>query len=183
MKHCPACNFSFPDFHLVCDFDGTELLPDPARPSLIETPARQTFLRRVVTSPKLLTTLAILSVFLGTAFLAYYQETSRLARTANVQVPPVSLNQTAERSPRSDRLVWSTDSPVAAAKRAKSPRVVHRSSSARQSVAKLRPEKRNEHPASQFEAARQIDGPSEKQPKLVAMLKSTWHVLKKPFRF
>lgn len=182
MKHCPACNFSFPDFHLVCDFDGTELLTDPERPSLIKTPPRHTLLRRVVTSPKLLTTLAILFVFLGTAFLAYYQETSRLARTANVQVPAVALNQAAERSPRNDMVV-SSDSPTASARHAKNSKAAHRSSSARLSIAKLRSEKRNEHPTAQTEIARQTEESPDKQPKVVAMLKSTWRVLKKPFRF
>lgn len=181
MKHCPACNFSFPDFHLVCDFDGSELLDDPERPSLIKTPARQTLLSRIVTSPKLLTTLAILFVFLGTAFLAYYQETSRLARTENVQVPPVTLNRTAERLPPNDTLA-SSDSPVAFATHPKNSKATHHSASARQSIAKLRPQKRNEPPAS-TEIAHGADESADKQPKLVAMLKSTWRVLKKPFGF
>lgn len=58
MKSCPACNFSFPDFHHVCDFDGTELIPDPERPSLVNVPASR--LRRVFRSPIFLTGLAIL---------------------------------------------------------------------------------------------------------------------------
>jgi hypothetical protein len=63
MKHCPACNFTFPDFHLVCDFDGTELIPDPERLSLIKIPARRSHLRAVIVSPKALTAVAIVGLF------------------------------------------------------------------------------------------------------------------------
>jgi hypothetical protein len=183
MKHCPACNFSFPDFHLVCDFDGTELVPDPDRPELIKTRPRRTFVRRMFTSPKLLTTLAIMAVFLGTAFLAYYQESSRLARTANVQVPPVSLDKTTDRLPRVDTVVSSSNSSVSRAPRPNNSKVAHRLASARPSLAKLSRGRRNEHPSSQIEVAPQLDVPPDKQPKFVAVLKSTWRVLKKPFRF
>ena len=29
MKRCPKCDFSFVNFHRVCDFDGTDLVDDP----------------------------------------------------------------------------------------------------------------------------------------------------------
>ena len=181
MKYCPSCNFSFPDFHLVCDFDGTELVPDPERPSLIKTPPRRTLLRRFITSPELFTTLAILTLFLGTAFFAYYQETARETRTA--EVPPVLLSQTPARSTGSSALLPQTDSSVSSVPRKKNPTAAHRLSSNRPSVARLRREKRNEHPSPQTEIARSVEPPTEKQPKLTAMLKTTWRVLKKPFGF
>ena len=181
MKYCPSCNFSFPDFHLVCDFDGTELVPDPERPSLIKTSPRRTLLRRLITSPELLTALAILTLFLGTAFFAYYQETSRETRTA--EVPPVLLNKTPAGSPGSNALLRLTDSSVSSVPRTKNSTAAHRLSANRPSVARLRREKRDEHPSPQTEIARGVEPPSEKQLKLTAMLKTTWRVLKKPFGF
>ncbi|HXT62602.1 MAG TPA: hypothetical protein VN696_06165 [Pyrinomonadaceae bacterium] len=183
MKYCPSCNFSFPDFHLVCDFDGTELVPDLERLSLIKTPPRRTLLRRFITSPELLTALAILTLFLSTAFFAYYQDTSRETRTADVQVPPVLLNKTPHVSTRSDAWLPQPDSSLSSVPRAKNSTAAHRLSSNRPSVARLRLEKRNEHPSPQMEVARGVDPPSEKQPKLTAMLKTTWRVIKKPFGF
>jgi len=29
MKRCPKCDFSFANFHHVCDFDGTNLIDVP----------------------------------------------------------------------------------------------------------------------------------------------------------
>src|SRR2546430_15731270 len=33
LKYCPRCNFTFADFHHVCDFDGAELISAPEQPS------------------------------------------------------------------------------------------------------------------------------------------------------
>ena len=75
MKHCPACDFSFPDFHLVCDFDGTELVPDPA--SIVEP--RPSRLRGVLQSPFFL--IAVLgTALLGSALLiGYFDSVSQSA--------------------------------------------------------------------------------------------------------
>ena len=183
MKYCPSCTFSFPDFHLVCDFDGTELVPDPERLSLIKTPPRRTLLRRLMTSPELLTALAILALFLSTAFFAYYQEIHQSTATADVQVAPVLLNKTPHLSTRTNAWLPQPDSSASSAPRAKNSTAAHHLSSNRPSVARLRREKRNEHPSAQTEVARGVDPPSEKQPKLTAMLKTTWRVIKKPFGF
>jgi hypothetical protein len=180
MKHCPACNFTFPDFHLVCDFDGTELVPDPERLALIRVPATRSSVRRFIASPKMLTALAILGLFLAAAFVAYQQMTSRSARTllaANVATPAAetpSTLTTRERSTPSHSI--SASAP--ATKQSMRPR---RSSSV---IVRNRHEKRNDKGPRNGEVARRRAQPaSEKQPKVLAMLKTTWRVLKKPFNF
>ena len=182
MKHCPACNFSFPDFHLVCDFDGTELVPDRQRLALIKLPPRRSFVRRCLISPKTLTALAILALFFAAAFIAYQQTTSRWRRTllaANVATPPLETPAIAN----SRELGTSSPSVARSDRAAKVPIRARRSSPAR-FVVRSRPEKRNEHPSPQTEVAhRSGPVPSERQPKLVAMLKTTWRVLKRPFSF
>jgi hypothetical protein len=186
MKHCPACNFTFPDFHLVCDFDGTELVSDGRHLALIKLPPRASSIRRFFRSPKTLAALAILALFFAAAFIAYQRTTSRSTRTllaASVATPPL------ETPARTTNRKLKPFPPVArsplAAKISTRPR---RSSPARFVVRsrseKRSPEKRSEHPSSQMQVAhRSAPVPSEKQPKVVAMLKSTWRVLKKPFSF
>jgi hypothetical protein len=181
MKHCPACNFSFPDFHLVCDFDGTELVPDQRCLALIKLPPRPSFLRRLSTSPKALTAAAILGLFFIAAFIAYQQMTSRSTRTllaANVATPPLETPAT----PNSRRLSIPSHS-VARSKAIKAPIRAQHSSPIR-FVARNPPDKHSEHPSPQKEVVHRSGSvPSEKQPKVIAMLKTTWRVLKRPFSF
>ena len=176
MKYCPACNSSFPDFHLVCDVDGTGLVSDPRRLALIKLPDRQPSVRRLMTSPKTLTALAILGLFLTAAFIGYQQMIFRSTRTlleANVATPSLetsTIPSSCELSPSSLPI---TQSNVAE----KAPTRARRSSAGRL-VVKSRREKGNEHPLA-------ADGSRspERQPKVVAMLKITWRVLKRPFSF
>jgi hypothetical protein len=66
---------------------------------------------------------------------------------------------------------------------AKAPTRARRSSPVR-FVVRGRREKGNEHPSPQTEVAHRSGSvPSERQLKLVAMLKTTWRVLKRPFSF
>lgn len=175
MKHCPACNFRFPDFHIVCDFDGTELVPDPHRLALIKPPAQRSFGARFIKSPKALTVLAVLGLFFSAAFIGYQLTTSRSTRTLLAVTPrspvletaPVNLSSLASAAPTT---------------RATRPTHVRRSSAERSSIAGNRHEKRNEHSSLKAEVARGQAQP-EKQPKIVAMLKTTWRVLKRPFSF
>lgn len=180
MKHCPACNFSFPDFHLVCDFDGTELVPDQQRLALIRFHPRRSFIRRFLTSPKTVTALAILGLFFIAAFIAFQQMNSRSTRTlltATVASPHLEMPATA--SPRE---------PGAAVPRVARPnqaaRVPARARLSAPVRLAVRREKRNEDLSPQTEVAhRSGSASSAKQPKVVAMLKTTWRVLKKPFTF
>ena len=179
MKHCPACNFSFPDFHIVCDFDGTELVQDPQRIALMKLPARRSFVRRVMTSPKTLTALAILGLFCLAAFIAFQQITFRSSRTllaANVAAPapdtPAAVRVGKRSNPNS---ADKSGNPV------RRPMHSQHSASLSSSVLRNRHEKRNDHLPAEAELARRSE--PERQPKVVAMLKTTWRVLKKPFSF
>ena len=182
MKHCPACNFTFPDFHLVCDFDGTELVSDPRRLALIKLPPPRSFVRRCLTSPKALTALAILGLFSIAAFLAFQQQTARSTRTllaANVATP--SLETPAPAS--SSELDASTASVARPSVAVKAP-IRSRRSSAVRFVVRSRREKDKEHPSPPTEVAHRSESvSSDRQPKLVVMLKTTWRVLKRPFSF
>ena len=182
MKHCPACNSSFPDFHLVCDVDGTGRVSDPSRLALIKVPGRQPSVRRLVTSPKTLTALAILGLFLTAALIGYQQMTSRSTRTlleAKVATPSLETLIT----PSTGELGTSSP-PLAQSNLAEKASTRARRSSAGRLVVKSRREKGNEHPSPQTEVAHRSESvPPEKQPKFVAMLKTTWRVLKRPFSF
>ena len=182
MKHCPACNYKFPDFHLVCDFDGTALVPDRQRLSLIKLPPRRSFFRRYLTAPKTLTALAILGLFFTAVFIAFQQATSRSTRTllaANVAPPP--LETPASTASSRERL---TSSPSVARSNMAAKALRARRSSPARFVVNSRRAKGNERPSPQTEVAHRSGSvPSERQPKLVAMLKTTWRVLKRPFSF
>jgi hypothetical protein len=183
MKHCPACNFSFPDFHLVCDFDGTPLVSDPPRVALIKLTPQKSPRRRFIVTSKLLTVLAILALFLTAAFIAYQQTTSRSARTllaTNVAIPPLETPASSKREFSAPRSVSTPRSrtPEKAAKRAR------RSWPVAPSVARNPKTKANEHSSGQPEDARRAsESPTERQPKFVSVLKTTWRVLKRPFSF
>jgi hypothetical protein len=177
MKHCPACNFTFPDFHLVCDFDGTELVPDPQRLALIKIPVQRSFVSPLKISTKTLMAMAIVGLFLGAAFIAYQLTTSRSARTLlavsptapPLQTVPVDLPRVASVAP--------------AAGRKRSTQIRH-ASQVRLMDVHNRHEKRTEPVSRQTEVARYSQPPApEKPPKLVAVFKTTWRVLKKPFSF
>ena len=82
MKHCPACDFNFPDFHLICDFDGADLVPE-TEPS-IDAP-RTSRLRVVLKSPFFL--IVVLGIaLLGSAILVgYLDSVSQSASTVGPQ--------------------------------------------------------------------------------------------------
>ncbi len=182
MKHCPACNFSFPDFHLVCDLDGTELVSDRRHLALIKLPPQRSAIRRLLTSPQALSALAISGLFLVAALIAYQQTTSRATRmllAANIATPALETPTTASRTElsTSSRSVSRSNMAAKAAIRAR------RSLPIRFDV-RSRGEKHNEHPFRQTEIAQGSGAvPQKTQPKLVAMLKTTWRVLKRPFGF
>jgi hypothetical protein len=185
MKCCPACNFSFPDFHIVCDFDGTELVPDPLRLALIKVPApRQAFVRGYLTSPKFLTTVAILGLFVSAAAIAFHQTKSRSSRTLlAVNVASPSLN-TPRPAATSDSLVPSVSAPVSPGAPAKTLMRTRRASQVRLMDVRNRREHRTEQLSRHIEVAPPPEQAApQKQQKFVAALKTTWRVLKKPFSF
>jgi hypothetical protein len=180
MKHCPACNFSFPDTQGVCDFDGTELIMDPGQQSLMKVKQPRAFPQPSLLKSMLLTSLAVLGIFLSAVFIGYLESPSP-------SVPTVK-NQEAQKSPPNLTTVAKTTGPVAEAKKTNEPstRTVSRSrnksafSTARLSQRHTENRPRNEEIAQTRDSKRTS---SEKSPKIVAVLKTTWRVLKKPFDF
>lgn len=178
MKHCPACNFSFPDFHRVCDFDGTELVPDEQLSS-VNVHTHRSRLRRIFKYPKFLTTLALLGLFLISALVAYLAsptqsipEVKTKPWTESIRMKPSeTATSTRDTVDNSNSVATSNPGERARAWRS-SARVNKRAPTANRSTA--------------FQIAQRKDAKStqnDKDPKLVAMLKTTWRVLKKPFRF
>src|SRR3977135_1776164 len=82
MKRCPKCDFSFVNFHHVCDFDGTELVDDPATLpvspgiSALVAATRSPFLR-LVKSPIFLIVLALAGLVSSALLIGYYDAASQ----------------------------------------------------------------------------------------------------------
>lgn len=178
MKHCPACNFTFPDFHRVCDFDGTELVQDSERQSLMTVPKRFPHSRPGLKKPMLLTSLAVLGLFLSAVFIGYLESPAP-------SIPTIAKNQAEQNSPRVTPVASTTSqSDDVKQKTEPSKRTASRNVRvAASSTARLRRKSatdsrsRNEVVAGTRDSKRTS---SEKSPRIVAALKTTWKVLKKP---
>jgi hypothetical protein len=222
MKYCPACNFSFPDFHHVCDFDGTELVSEPERQALIKV--RPSRWRSALKSPAFLS-VALAIVLLSSAIIIGYLENSsapaeRTQAAANSpsdagpgnsdsELPPARQIRMSHRHQRKLATLPATNFRRAAIS-ARSVAKPHQTSIAgptqKPEVARSRqpqqfssgsttnapaavkvsqaPARTSAPQSMQFSASRNLEPASHpKDPKLTAVLKSTWHVLKKPFKF
>lgn len=180
MKHCPACNFTFPDFHRVCDFDGTELVTDPERQSLIKVPKSFPPSRRSLKKPMLLTSLTVLGLFLSAVTIGYLESPAP-------SIPAIVKDQKAQNSPRNLAPVERNTGRLAELKKTIEPAkstVVRRRNNSAVSAARLRQKDVAESRARNNVIARTQDSKrTDKSPKIVAVLKTTWKVLKKPFDF
>jgi len=198
MKHCPACNFSFPDFHHVCDFDGTELVPDPDRPSLVNASVRSSVFRRILKSPILLTSLSLLALFLSALLIGYLESVTQLPpvvpHVVKAPTSPLSLPiaRASEQPPTQVKKAPVPSKRVRIRKLNKLPRSTSASlrrqghAPATRSLARLHKKTSSENPSPKSEIARSTEPQqvtNKKPPKLVAFLKTTWNVLKKPFKF
>jgi len=214
MKHCPACNFTFPNFHHVCDFDGTELVPDPERPSLIKPPS--TRLRRTLKSPLFSLTLVTIGLFGIALVIGRYESDNQYKTMVQVQ-PSWNLPRRLKSAPKPSASIAAEiklpprEHPSRTA-RALSPDVRRKPSMALINARSNNRFKRSEvaradrYPSEEAvinpksysryqrpEVARtgfesqlaRLDrrASEEKEPKLAALLKSTWRVIKRPFRF
>jgi type IV secretory pathway VirB10-like protein len=233
MKHCPACNFSFPDFHIVCDFDGTELVPDPERPSLVKSPPLSRF-QSALQSPRFWGGLLAVAVVSYTFLFALYDARRRNTPAVDAQPSPAApaaignvipsaqnaelwpgLNRTPAPATRAGsrdvsglasqrrqaqsartRVRQQNTSAANRPKRDYSPARTLPSANPAPSLATESANKQQQSgsprqrnlstEARPSEIARRTDSQRtspEKERKLTAMLKATWHVLKKPFKF
>jgi hypothetical protein len=192
MKHCPACNFSFPDFHKVCDFDGTELVPDAERPHLAPPQSR---FRRAFKSP-VVWAAALLMFVMSSAFLVAYLEAtvqppaiatveSRPAPSVDPRVTAVENISPTAKTKAAKRLSAPVNSRKSTNHKSRRPAIASRSVSRReQRTSRVRPRtetvRREDRQAVVNLSRRDTE---EKEPKLTAALKTTWRFLKKPFRF
>lgn len=182
MKYCPTCNFSFPDFHRVCDFDGSELVLDPERQSLVKANPRYSYPRHGLKKPMFLTSLAVLVLFLSAVFIGYLESPApsipAIVNTQEVQNSPRSLTPTARTSGQlaEDKL---TAAPSCTLRRNRNKSVVSSTARLRRKLA-VDNRSRNEVIARTQDSKR---ASNEKSPKILAVLKTTWKVLKKPFDF
>jgi hypothetical protein len=213
MKRCPKCDFSFVNFHHVCDFDGTDLVDDPATlpvspaVSALVAATRSPFLR-LVKSPVFLIVLALAGLVSSALLIGYYDAAaSQPAAIAESPAAPdsvVSLVPPAQpstrittRAPSTSRSEISKPAKDLSSTRARSvtasrSRARLRSSSSirnqpsRPETALQRQPKDKADQKESKESALQRDSKEKanrKESKLTAALKTTWNTIKKPFKF
>jgi hypothetical protein len=217
MKRCPKCDFSFVNFHRVCDFDGTDLVDDPE--TLPVSPAvsalvaaTQSRFLRLVKSPVFFTVLALAGVLSSLLLIVYYDAASQhnsIAESPVARDSPDSIASLVHTPQPSDQITTpapstsrSEISEPKAAKDISSPR--ERSVTASRSRPRLRSSPSIRNPQSRAEIVLQRqpkdkalqkeskesalqrdskENANRKESKLTATLKTTWHVIKKPFKF
>ena len=207
MKRCPKCNFSFVDLHQVCDFDGTDLVDEPETlpvspgVSALAAATRSPFLR-LVKSPVFLTVLGLAGVLSSLLLIVYYDAARQSNSIAGNQpsqnsiVSPVPSTQTSVQPPAQIKTP-ATSSPASALSNSKGTE----KSSSPSSTSSLSSTGRRPATASRSRArlgsptfarnqpnrsplrTESKDTADKKEPKLTAMLKTTWHILKWPFKF
>jgi hypothetical protein len=107
MKRCPKCDFSFVNFHHVCDFDGTDLVDDPdtlpisPAVSALAAATQSPFLR-LVKSPVLITVLALAGLLSSLLLIVYFDAASQPNSSAASRAPrdtPDAANSIASQVP------------------------------------------------------------------------------------
>jgi hypothetical protein len=198
MKRCPKCDFSFADFHHVCDFDGAELVDDPERPPSQVRASPSSRIWRILKSPVFLAGLGLVAVLASALLIGYYDSLNQLNSTARNQpsqdssVGPVSPAQdstqsTAQRPAEKKARAASTRALVLSkSRRTGQSFTARRQTTASRQLARLHSPGAAKNQPGKSLTARQRESKDiadEKEPKLTAMLKTTWHILRKPFRF
>ena len=203
MKHCPKCNFTFADFYRVCDFDGAELIDDPERPpsSVKTSPLRSRFWQ-VLKSPLFLAGLGVVGLLASALVIGYYDspgQSNTIVRNQPSQnsfirsaSPANSAQSSTQRQAQTKTQAGSTRTAMAieSNRRAKSlvtqEATSHRHVIASRELARLHSRGLENNQPGKLQTARQrdsSDNTDRKEPKLTAMLKTTWRVLKRPFKF
>jgi len=182
LKYCPRCNFTFADFHHVCDFDGAELSNAPEPPSL---GPRRSLLRRCFKSPVLVAVVGLCAVVSSAFLIGYFEvvnqpqpiaQTEPSLKIPSTEIPVIADSGSAQPAKTS---VPPTRSAVArsnrATKQAASSRTIARFSKSQT--------KKNLAKSELVQNSNRQEVSQEKDPMLTAMLKTTWRLLKKPFKF
>ena len=200
MKQCPTCHFTFADFHSVCTFDGTELVPYEKPQSLMKVAQPPTHPRLNLKPSMSLTSVAVLTVFLSAVLIGYLkspapsipavvtQERDSNSGSSSTRAETTTQRFSAKtriaaRATRvrgnQDRRVATSKAPLEVARlvvRAPSPTIARQPEVAQ--TWRVYPPKA---PIPRQPEVQQTS--REKSPKVVAILKTTWKVLKKPFDF
>ena len=209
LKQCPTCHFTFADFHCVCAFDGAELVPYEKPQSLMKASQPPTRPRLSLKPSISLTSLAVLTVFLSAVLIAYLKSPNPSIPAVVIQERNTNSVSSTARAGRIAKGVTGESKVTSRATRVKgnlkrpTARVlpqVNRSSN-RLPTATIAPQRgvqqtspsralpevnraSNRSPTATI--ARQPEAQQasrDKSPKVVAILKTTWKVLKKPFNF
>jgi len=226
MKRCPKCDFSFANFHHVCDFDGTDLVDDPE--TLPVSPgvsalvaATQSPFLRLVKSPVFLIVLALAGLVSSALLIGYYDASSQpnsIAESPAARDSPDSPDSIASlvppaQPPARPSARIATRAPSTRSELGKPAKDLsstrERSVKASCSRARLRssPSIRNQQSRPETALQRQPlqrqprakalqkeskdialqrdskENANRKESKLAAALKTTWNILKKPFKF
>lgn len=207
MKQCPTCHFSFADFHSACTFDGTELVPYE-KPQSLMTVAQPPIHPRLSLKPSMsLTSVAVLTVFLSAVLIGYFKspnpsipavaiqdrDGNSVSSTTRASLAEESgaaskriARATRVRGNQNRRVATSQNRRVATSKVAPEvSRVVVRSPSPTIARPPEVPRTWRVYPPNPTIARqREVEPASREKPrKVVAILKTTWKVLKKPFDF
>lgn len=183
LKYCPRCNFTFADFHHVCDFDGAELISASEPPS---NGSRPSFLRRCLKSPVLLAAVGLCAVVSSAFLIAYFEAVNQTTSVVKTEPPPTTSPIALPATPDTQSPATNNTASVSQAKirRSTESSATRRQRGASATVARLRHQPRNS--TNRLEVARPTESQraeNKKDPILTAMLKTTWRVLKKPFSF
>jgi len=187
MKQCPKCDFTFADFHHLCDFDGTELVPVLEQSSLVNrsTPSR---CRRMLKSPLFSMGVATLGLLASALLIGYYDSVNQSPPVVQTPTPPASISS-ANPVPRVSDQSFAPIKTSASSKHSSSRKPfpkLRRKPTASRSHARLHQKiaAGNHSRKSQTAQRKEPEQTSpEKEPKLTAMLKTTWRFLKRPFKF
>ena len=200
MKHCPTCHFTFADFHNVCTFDGTELVPYEKPQSLMRVAQPPTHPRLSLKPSMSLTSVAVLAVFLSAVLIGYLKSPApsipavvtreRDSNSGSSSTRPETITErfTAKtRMPaRATRVRGNKNRRVTTSKAPlEMTRLVVRPPSPTIARPPDVPQTWRVYPPNATIPRRQevAKVSREKSPKVVAILKTTWKVLKKPFDF
>jgi hypothetical protein len=203
MKRCPQCDSSFPDSHHACEFDGADLADEPRTQHVspgVSAPvaATQSPFLRLVKSPVFLIVLGLAGVLSSLLLIGYYDAASQHNSIAESRAPQDEVST----GSGSDRVTSRSEISKPKAKDPSSTRA--RSLTASRSRPRLRPSSsiRNQPSRPELALQRQPKGKAlqkeskqsalqrdskenanRKESKLTAALKTTWNILKKPFKF
>jgi hypothetical protein len=183
LKYCPRCNFTFADFHHLCDFDGAELISAPEPPS---NSSRPSLLRRCLKSPLLLAAVGLCAVVSSAFLIAYFEAVNQTTSVVKTEPPATTFPIALPAAPDTQSPATNKSASVSQAKtrRPTESFSTRRQRTASTTVARLGHQPRNS--TNKLEVARRTEpqrAANKKDPILTAMLKTTWRVLKKPFSF